>query len=118
VDGNGNITVYLINSTNTVTFPNTNNLMSNGEVCTYTPAGDLLCGKANGPDPWSVLADGDAAGGDEKGQKKKEDDVVTTTITTTTVTGTASSYSTTTSTTTTTTTTTTTSSGTTSGPGF
>jgi hypothetical protein len=61
-DASGNVTVYLTEASNTVTFPNDGNQMRPGEVCTYTARGDLLCSNARGGDIWTVLANGDSAG--------------------------------------------------------
>ena len=62
----GTITVYLVESNNDFFFPTESNRMYPGEVCSYTPRGDLLCFNAvanvRSPDIWNVLADGDNAG--------------------------------------------------------
>ncbi|MGE3911292.1 MAG: hypothetical protein AB7K36_18190 [Chloroflexota bacterium] len=58
VDDDGNVTVYLVNSSGPVTFPNDGTPMQNGQVCTYSTSGDLQCAPSNGKDVWSALADG------------------------------------------------------------
>ncbi|MFN8636154.1 MAG: hypothetical protein U0893_20075 [Chloroflexota bacterium] len=62
-DGDGNSTSYLVNSSGPVTFPNDGHQLHDGEACTATSSGDLLCEMVKGKDPWSVLADGVGAGG-------------------------------------------------------
>jgi hypothetical protein len=58
VDDQGNVTAYLVESSGPVTFPNSGTTLHNGEGCTATEAGDLLCEHVTGKDVWSALADG------------------------------------------------------------
>jgi hypothetical protein len=57
-DSDGNVTAYLIDSTNAVTFPDEGHLLHNGEACTLTSAFDLNCEQVKGKDVWSTLAEG------------------------------------------------------------
>jgi hypothetical protein len=58
IDEHGNVTVYLIDSSGTVTFPNDQTELHNGEACTMSSSGDLVCQSAHGKDVWTMLADG------------------------------------------------------------
>lgn len=58
VDEDGNVTVYLIDSNGNVMFPTSGYFMRNGEVCTWSASGDLVCAAANGENVWNVLANG------------------------------------------------------------
>ena len=58
IDEHGNVTVFLIESNGDVTFPNGQTLMHNGEACTMSSSGDLVCHSAKGQDVWTVLSDG------------------------------------------------------------
>jgi hypothetical protein len=66
VDDQGNVTAYLVESSGPVTFPNSGTTLHNGEGCTATEAGDLLCEQVTGKDVWSALADG-VTSGESKG---------------------------------------------------
>jgi hypothetical protein len=66
VDGDGNVTDYLLESKGKVTFPGPGTVLHNGQACTYTNGGDLICTQVKGKDVWSALADGVDAG-DGKG---------------------------------------------------
>ncbi|MCC7371493.1 MAG: FecR domain-containing protein [Chloroflexi bacterium] len=58
VDEDGNVTVYLIDSNGNVMFPTSSYFMRDGEVCTWSVSGDLVCASANGENVWNVLANG------------------------------------------------------------
>ena len=58
IDEHGNVTVYLIDSSGTVTFPNDQTELHNGEVCTMSSWGDLACQSAHGKYVWTKLAEG------------------------------------------------------------
>jgi hypothetical protein len=66
-DGDGNTTVYLIQSNGPVTFPDENHTVQNGEGCTATSSGDLTCTKMAGKDVWSGIADQVSSGGGSGG---------------------------------------------------
>jgi hypothetical protein len=66
-DGDGNTTVYLIESSGTVTFPDDKHVIHNGEACTATSSGDLACTKMDGKDVWSGVADQVSTGGGSGG---------------------------------------------------
>jgi len=80
VDGQGNVTAYLVDSQGRVTFPNPGTTLSNGEACTATTNGDLLCTNVKGQNVWSVLGDGVSTGDPKSSQPglsnttKSEDD--------------------------------------------
>jgi hypothetical protein len=57
-DSDGNATSYLIDSSNTVTFPDPGHVLNNGEACTQTSDGHLNCTQVKGKDVWSTLSDG------------------------------------------------------------
>jgi hypothetical protein len=66
-DGDGNTTVYLIESSGPVTFPDDKHEVHNGEGCTATSSGDLACTKMDGKDVWSGIADQVSSGGGSGG---------------------------------------------------
>jgi hypothetical protein len=66
VDGQGNVTSFLLDSQGKVTFPNSGHTLHNGEACTASAGGDLVCTQVKGSDVWSTLADG-VGTGDSKG---------------------------------------------------
>lgn len=57
-DDDGNVTVSLIESNGSVTFPNNQTQMHNAHTCTMSASGDLVCQQTQGKDVWSALADG------------------------------------------------------------
>ena len=61
-DGNGNVTVVLVESTDQVTFPDAGHVVKNGDGCTLTATGNLACASVNGKDIWSAMADGIVGG--------------------------------------------------------
>jgi len=65
-DADGNVTASLIESSGKVTFPNDSHTLQNGETCTLTSGGDLLCEQSNGKDVWSSVADGVSSGDGNK----------------------------------------------------
>lgn len=56
------MTVSLRDSQGKVTFLNAGNTLYNGEACTATAGGNLVCTDATGQEIWSMLADGVGTG--------------------------------------------------------